>query len=183
VSKPQTKINYKVVALYAVLAAVIAIAAIYFLWTPMRNAVNGAVAYVQGGLANLNLPSVNISQLITDNLGAIVGTGIGLVGAVATYAKYKSQVSLNDQLVAANTDLKSNVNGLTSTVVSQADTLKMYEQDTTPAQLQESINSLKTEYNSYVGTAEGKIEFLEKKNRELQDALEARPVVEVPTYK
>lgn len=187
----EVKINAKAVVLYGILAAIIILAFLYFQpwWdTPVKPFVDSIGASLSAWFSglNLNLGSLDIGKLISENMGALVGLGIGGVTALISYVKLRGQVDLNKELIASqealvnkNLNLEGNVQGLTSTISNQASELQMYAKDTTAQQLQSRISELTTLYSN----KEADYNAVLRQNQELMNKLANTPVKVVEVIK
>ena len=183
-------VKYGLLVLYGLLAAVAVVAVLYFFYPPVHSLIAGAWAWIAGGLGNISIGGFDLSGLIKDNIGAIAGLGVGAITALISYVKLRSQISQNqdllksqEELVAKNLNLTGETETLKKTVTGQAETIQMYADDTTATQLQGRISEIQQELSLKTDGYERIINDQKKQIRELQDKIENRPVVEVPTYK
>ena len=169
--------RYWLLAIYGVLAALIVLAVLYFVWEPMRLVMQPVVNWISARLSGIDLGSFNLSQLVTENIPAVIGLSATGIGALITYVKYRGQIAANEKLLEMqkelnfkNAGLETDVKGLANTVSVQAvelgkktDELQMYSEDQTAEILQRRINELQSMY-------EDKIASL---NRQLQETKES----------
>lgn len=177
--------------LYGLIAAAVIIAVCYWMdWLNIRPFVDGAWTAISSGLANLNIPGINLSQIISENIMGIVGLGVGAVGILIQQSRVNSQVKQNQellesqkQLVADNLDLNTNVKSLTTIAGNQASELEMYAKDTTAQTLQGRINELQSTLQVQQSTWDDERTRLQKELQEAREKLEHRPVEIVERYK
>lgn len=182
--------RYGLLILYGVLGAIIILVILNFVWPPAHLFFAGAWSFISGGLGDISIGDFSVSKLITDNISGIVGLAIGAVGTLIGYMKIKSLTGQNEELLNQITQLddtkstlEAGVQGLSKTVSNQADELEMYAKDSTAQVLQSRITEIQKELSTKTDLYEKTIADQNKQIRELTDKLEARPVVEVPTYK
>ncbi len=147
----ESRIKWKLILLYGLIGGLILVLllAYCFHWQPIYNAETAVYTAITSGLSNLKIGDLNLNQLVTNNIGSIIGLGITGVGFLVSVLKYRGEINKNkelltqqEELIKKNLDLTEVNEGANKVIAKQAEELKTYVDDTTTSQLQTRVNSL-----------------------------------------
>ena len=156
----ETKINYKGLIFYGLLAAIIILVVIYFLPSSIlpHNPVKNLVTLLSAKLGGLNFSNIKLPEIITKNSGVIAGVSVTAIPLGAAYIKsYLDKQKAKKELESAQ-ELAAIQKAKTDAEITNYKTqISTLNSDTTEQELQKVLG----EKTSYITSLEGKVKGLE----------------------
>ena len=175
----QTKINYTALIFYAVLIVLGVIAVAYVLKiNPIYSAISSLIGNFK--IPQIQLPSItgllSWAQQNTVLIGVIASLGTTAVGYFIK--NYQTNKLLNQKIEELSDEKLKSIN-LEDTTTALKEKLSVFETDTTSTELQTTIGTMKTDFDKVVSNKDTEIHTLEKTITQLQQQLDARPVIKI----
>jgi hypothetical protein len=168
-----SKINYPVILLYAVIASIIALIILYFVYPPVHNALNFVIGKITSAISGA-APKTGVLPWITQNLPWLTMVGSTGVGLLTTYIKLnatnkKLEQTSNDLLTVSTEKIKADnqVTQLSSDLESAKKKITDLEGDTTSDALQRVLG----EKDTTIKRLEGALQNQTDMHTNLMDSL------------
>ena len=175
----QTKINYVALAFYGILIFLVIIAVAYVL---KINPVYSAISSLISNFKLPSLPEINLNSIFQwIQANPLATTIAGFLGttAVGYIIKNWQTNKLLDQQTNALAQAQSELSTVQSQAKDYQNQLSVFASDTTASELQTTIGSMKTDFDKVVSNKDTEIHTLEKTITQLQQQLDARPVIKI----
>lgn len=176
------QVNWKGVLFYLLIAVAVCLVILYFVYPDWKLAVNGLAAKVTGAFAGLSLPQIDLNSIFQwIQANPLATTVFGFLGttAVGYVIKNWQTNKLLNQAVDAKVEAEAQIAMAKSDAAKYADSLKMYQEDTTATELQKSLDGFKSEYSSVLQVKDAQYLEAQKTIKSLQEQIDARPVIKI----